>query len=192
MTSNKDRLSSLEAEVQELRKLLLAKDQEVKDLQNEVNQLQSYGRRKNLRIHGLPPAKKKDKETNEEVMEIVKKVHEETGVKFDESKIYRAHRVGKPKKDKNGKMTHSVIVKFIDWKSRCDLYRARPTMKKKVKDKSFGSIGLDLTKKNLELLEKAREYAAKDESGVAFACADINCRLSVRFKNGNVKFFYQY
>ena len=57
--------------------------------------------------------------------------------------------------------------------------------------KSFSSISVDLTKKRLSLLHKAREVIEEKygKESEVFAYADINCRLTVRSDGNNFAFF---
>ena len=85
----------------------------------------------------------------------------------------------------------SIIVKYNNWDTRCALYRSRPTQKKPVKDRKFASIGLDLTKERISLLERARSLIASNglDSEVVYAFADVNCNLVVKFGDNDFRHF---
>ena len=148
-----------------------------------IEALEQYGRRSNLRIHGVKTA---DKETDEDVMNIVEEVAEQIGVEFSREDVFRAHRVGKEKKLDNGTASQQIIVKWKTWDARCAFYRARPTPRRPLtldagKQQCFSSISMDLTKQRLDLLDSARKKLKENmpnKKGV-FAYANINCRLAV-------------
>ena len=101
-------------------------------------------------------------------------------VDVEESEFNRIHRIG-PKINKNGKAFQQIIVKSKGFVPRTKVYTAR-------KHKADIAIYLDLTKCRYLLLKdtyiRANNYASVD-----FACADINCSLCLRLKNGDWKFF---
>ena len=101
-------------------------------------------------------------------------------VNIEESEFNRIHRIG-PKIKKNGKVFQQIIVKFKGFVPRTKVYRAR-------KHKADIAIHLDLTKRRYLLLKDAYGKA-KNCASVDFACADINCSLCLRLKNGEWKFF---
>ena len=77
-----------------------------------------------------------------------------------------------------------MIVKFLTSQKRNVVYRSRKVVKEK-----FGySVRLDLTKKKLDLLRRARELI-EDRPEVDFECTDINCRLVLKMANDNMKWF---
>ena len=73
-----------------------------------------------------------------------------------------------------------VIVKFKSWSSRTQVYRAR----KRSKNLKYR---VDLTKRRLSLLAKAREMT-KAIPEVDFAFSDLSCRLAFRLTSGEFKF----
>ena len=163
-------------------------------LEDENNHLEQYTRRTNLRIHGVKVAE--GQESNDDVLKIVEEVHKDIGVAFDRKEIFRAHRVGKKNKQDNGETHQSIIVKFRSWDKRTALYRARPTLKKPTESKRYKTIGLDLTTRNLTLLDMARSKIKErresgTETGVNFpyAFADVNCNLVVRLGDSKFKYF---
>ena len=74
-----------------------------------------------------------------------------------------------------------MIVKFVSWKYRTAVYRAR----KKSEDKA---IQLDLTARRAKLLAFAKEWV-KDLEDVDFVYADVNCRIGMKTMNGEFFFF---
>ena len=134
-------------------------------------------------------------EKNENQNNIVSKVSEcfnETGLPYKEAEIDRVHRIGKPYKNEGSGLTmKSIIIKFKSWRYRQDVYRNRQRRfengKKKPGDNSF-SVSLDLIKQRYNLL-KIAQGIVKEMDNVSFACADVNCSLALRFKNGTIKHF---
>ena len=122
----------------------------------------------------------KENESKEECESKVKSyIKTCLNVDIDESEFNRTHRIG-PKINKNGK-AFQIIVKFKGFVPRTNVYWAR-------KHKADIAIHFDLTKSRYLLLKdaygKAKNYASVD-----FACADINCSLCLRLKDGDWKIF---
>ena len=102
------------------------------------------------------------------------------------------HRIGKPYKNESSGLTMKpIIIKFKSWRYRQNVYRNRPRRfengKKKPGENSF-SVSLDLTKRRYNLLKFAQGIV-KEMDNVSFVCADVNCSLAIRFKNGIIKHF---
>ena len=102
------------------------------------------------------------------------------------------HRIGKPYKNEGLSLTvKTIIVKFKSWRYRQDVYQNRPRRfengKKKPDENSFG-VSQDLTKRLYNLL-KIAQGIVKEMDNVSFVCADVNCSLAIRFKNGTIKHF---
>lgn len=164
----------------------------VTSLEDRVGNVEQYTRRTSLRIYGVKLPPKGQPENSDDVMKIVEDSHKAMDVPFDRKDIFRAHRVGRTKKEKDGKFSQPIIVRWKDWGARCAFYRARPTKRKPFPRKSkakFSAIGLDLTRERRELLETARELVAKHKDDSCFAFADINCNLAVKLGENNFKYF---
>lgn len=192
INSLKSRITKLEEENKTKDETIVELQEKNTILETRINQVDQYVKRMNLRIYGVEvKVDRKGKpvaEKEEEVMKIVQECHKEVGVDLKENSILRAHRIGKPTKLATGKTVQPIIVRFKDWRSRCALYRARPTMSKPIEKKSFKTIGQDVTKFNLDLLDKAKDFV-KNDPGANYACADINCNLVVNMKNGTFHHF---
>ena len=109
---------------------------------------------------------------------------------YEEEKIDRVHRIGKPYKNESSGLTMKpIIIKFKSWGYRQNVYRNRPRRfengKKKPGQRSF-SISLDLIKRRYNLLKFAQKIV-KEMDNVSFVCADVNCSLAIRFKNDIIK-----
>ena len=102
------------------------------------------------------------------------------------------HRIGKPYKIENSGLTMKpTTIKSKSWRYRQNAYRNRPRRfdngKKKPGENSL-SVSLDLTKRRYNLLKFA-QGKGKEMDNVNFVCADVNCSLAIRFKNGIIKHF---
>ena len=111
---------------------------------------------------------------------------------YKEAEIDRVHSIGKPCKNESSGLTKKlIIIKFKSRRYRQNVYRNRPRRfengKKKPGENSF-SVSLDLTKRRYNLLKFAQGIV-KEMDNVSFVCADVNCSLAIRFKNGIIKHF---
>ena len=123
----------------------------------------------------------KENESKEESESKVKShIKNCLNVDIEESEFNRIHRIG-PKINKNGKAFQQINVKIQGFVPQTKVYRAR-------KHKADIAIHLDLTKRRYLLLKDAYGKA-KNCASVDFACADINCSLCLRLKNGDREFF---
>ena len=144
----------------------------------KIDNLEQYRRRESLRFSNFEVKENKSKEECEHVVKIY--IRNSLNVDIEESEYNRIHRIG-PKIIKNGKTFQQIIVKFKGFVPQTKVYRARS-------HKVDIAIHLDLTKRRYLLLKDAYgKY--KDCASVDFACADINCSLCLRLKNGDWKFF---
>ena len=83
-------------------------------LERRIDDNESYGRKQNLRIFGIPNPKQGQKETEEECIKKVRVQIEKLNVENEDVniKIDRAHRVGAQMKDKNGKLLDRPIYYY--------------------------------------------------------------------------------
>ncbi len=181
----------------ELFQLIQAKDEKIDELEGRIkflenrnnlmerrmDDLESYGRRQNLRIVGIPPPNDGRKESAEEVTEKVKEAIAELNVpnvNVDDV-IDRAHRVGKKFTKDSGEVVHPIIVRFTSWKSRTSVYRKRQKM---------GQIRFytDLTKRRL-LLKKKAQHLVENNDKVKFAFADVNNNIGLRLASEKMVYF---
>ena len=147
-------------------------------LSKNVDDLQQYIRRPNIRIFGVSVP---DKESSEDVEKLVKNLINKYGMDIPDSSIDRAHRIGRIQKG-NGKDTQPIIVRFTTFRDRTKFYKARKGIQEK-----YG-VSLDLTVDRLALLKDARKLV-ENEDGIKFAYTDINCKLRVLTKTGKHIFF---
>ena len=140
----------------------------------KIDDLEQYGHQESLRFSGFEV---KENESKEECESKVKSYTKNClNVDIKESEFNRIHRI-RPKINKNGKAFQQIIVKFKGFVPQTKVYRAR-------KHKADITIHLDPTKQPYLLLKNAYSKA-KNCTSVDFACADINCLLCLRLKNGD-------
>ena len=140
-------------------------------------------------MHGLKVHK------NESQNDLVSEISEccsEIGLPYEKDQKEWVLRIGKPYKNKSSGLTiKRIIIKFRPWRYRQNVYRNRPRSfengKKKPGEISFG-VSQDLTKRSYNLL-KFSQVTVKEMDNVRFFCADVNCYLAIRLKNGIIKHF---
>lgn len=132
---------------------------------------EQYSRRHSIRLAGIE--KKKQKETPGEVMQKIYEEMDYLDAHIDELEIDRAHRTGSKYQDENGKWQQPILLKFISWKARNEMYSLRKF--------SHFHISADLTYKNEQLLNYAKDQIRLEGSitnkNIKFAYADANCSL---------------
>ena len=176
-------ISTLTTRVDELESRLAIVEKSNLLLERKCDDLESYTRRQNLRIIGIP----EPDDGSETAAVCVQKVKDEIA-KLDlhlnlETAIDRAHRVG-PKKDKQGKrIQRAMIVRFTSWRARTHVY----TNRKKVANLGT-AFYVDLTKRRVNLKMKAIEKITGNNK-VNFAYADINNNICIMLSDGSKKFF---
>ena len=139
-------------------------------LRTELEDVQQYTRRPNLRLYGIPV---EPNESSQTVLNKVKNIITENGLEIPMESLDRGHRIGK-KDVKDGVSRQAVIVRFTSFRDRTVMYRAR----KQIKEKSKIGVSLDLTKYRLGLLKQARGRVEGVE-GIQFVYSDVNCGLRV-------------
>ena len=148
-------------------------------VKSELENLQQYGRRQNLRIYGIPVEECDTPPTlAAKVLPVLNDVCENS-TDIGRLNYDRFHRVGKVKVDENGVKQQAVIIRFPTFRERTLVYKARKGIKQRLR---YG-ISLDLTHERLEILNEARELVEENED-IEFAYADVNCMLRVFTKQG--------
>ena len=142
-------------------------------LQDELDELEQYGRRSCIRFNGIPEV---SNESSEDVFNNIVDMFVRVGIEDIEQNIDRAHRIGKYtiKKKKIEKKCKSIIVKSTSFRYRTKAYR-----KKKNLDNGV-TAHVDLTKKRHSLLRKANDLV-RNRDEVLFCYANINCRLKLKW-----------
>ena len=178
------RIDEKDAKIAELEGKISVLEDQKKLFERRLDDFESYNRRQNLRIVGIPLPPEGVKESSEDVTEKVKEAIRALNVPdLDvDGVIDRAHRVGKRTTNATtGQSFHPVIVRFISWRARTAVYRKR--------EKRGGTrIYTDLTKRRLDL-KKLADERIRDNDGVKFAFADVNNNIGLRLANDQVRFF---
>lgn len=143
----------------------------VNTLKRASNASEQYSRRTSLRFHRV------NKEANEKADECLAKIVEvfdnpDIDLDIPKAVVDRAHRVGG---SRNGKPP-AIICKFATFRHRTLVYRKR----KEIKEKLGYTVSLDLTKKNLQLIDSARELIEKNAGCADYAFADVNCQPTIK------------
>jgi hypothetical protein len=113
---------TLQAEIDDLKRQLAIKDQEILQLRDSVDSLEQYSRRTCVRIGPIPES------STENTDEIVKKVAESAGVNLPEGAIDRSHRIGKKPTSTDTVSVRSIIVKFSSYRHKEALMKARKAL----------------------------------------------------------------
>ena len=114
------RLEADQAMLQEQIKNLLLQNQRN---QEDVEELEQYGRRLCLRIDGVPS---EEKETSEDVLKKVMTLCNDAEVDIPDMAFDRAHRIGRAYNDKgSNKNCKSIIVRLATFRHRTMLYRCK-------------------------------------------------------------------
>ena len=178
-----ERIITLENNVTVQNEKITKLESEVAILKNVVGHLkrrsegnEQYQRRQCLRINGIPPPADNDVENGEACLKKVQNVFKELKVEIPSCTIDRAHRIGAPFKNKDGKKCQTMIVKFATWRHRTEVYKARKIGKY--------AISPDLTPERFGTLRSARNYLSENKSQVEFVFADLNCRLMAKISDG--------
>lgn len=135
---------------------ILEQEIKIKTLQQEINDLEQYGRRTMCVIQGIPY--KKDEDTDN----IIKNIIDKMDSPVDYNKIDISHR---QRNDENA----GIIVKFVDRKSRNSFYDARKVLQdRKTSTKALGYtidrpfyINESLTQLNGDIFKDARKKLLK-------------------------------
>ena len=94
-------------------------------LQNEIHELEQYGRRSFLRIDGIPDV---SNESSEDVFNDIADIFVIAGIEDVLQHIDRAHRIGKSYHQKIEKKCKSIIVKFVSFRHRTKVYKKRKNL----------------------------------------------------------------
>ena len=127
----------------------------------QLDDLEQYGRRENLEIHGVPL--KRDENTNE----IVKSVVSSLNVRLDDHQISTSHRLASSyKKIQRSQATEQpppIIVRFANRDKRNEIYKKRKLLKLNCKTElmSHNSSPNITIQENLTPLRKSIYKAAK-------------------------------
>ena len=106
-------------------KELEERDQKIAELENKIDDLEMYGRRNGIRIHGIP------ENEGEKTDEIVIKLAQDMGANIPSSALGRSHRVGR----KNNNRPRAIIAKFVGHNHKVAYLKQKQELKKLPEDK---------------------------------------------------------
>ena len=184
-----ERITSLEENVTEsVRRniVLAAKLSELEEsVSVKLDDSEQYSRKDSLRIEGIQFS---SDETNASLKSAVIKTLGDLGAKVSNSDIFRLHRSSKPRKRDDGRIVAQTIVKFTNWSARSAVYGTRFVGSLEERKKRPIFVNLDLTKRRLGLLARARK--ALKEHRFAHAYANAECRLIIRNRDTKKDLFF--
>ena len=141
-------------------------------LQDELDELEQYGRRSCIRINGIPEV---SNESSEDVFNNIADMFVRVGIEDIEQDIDRAHRIGKSCHQKKiEKKCKSIIVKSTSFRYRTKVHRQKKNLDNGV------TAHVELTKKRHSLLRKANDLV-RNRDEVLLCYANINCRLKLKW-----------
>ena len=153
-----------------LRQEIAHVESKVDQVASELNDVQQYLRRYDLRIFNVPVAEFANKEVFDWTFEYF--THQ-LGVNIDKKDIDRAHRIGK---EKGGKV--QIIVRFCSWQPRCMVYRNRRS--------GNYPIRVDLTKRNVAFFNDTKKLLLQYSTVAKYAFIDINCKIGVKLQDDKI------
>lgn len=173
-----EEISQLKEEINDVREECKESQSKVSELEikleQKIDNIEQYSRRKNLRLFGL--AEKQNEDTEKVFIE-----HCKNKLKLDivPADIDRCHRIGKKEEDK----IRPIFIKFVGYKKKMEVFQN----KKKLKG-TGQSIREDMTQKKLHIFKQAVEtYGLKKtwtKDGITFI--DSNGKKMYRNQNAAV------
>ncbi|XP_046671571.1 uncharacterized protein LOC124361554 [Homalodisca vitripennis] len=148
----------------------------VEDLEVRLEEAEQYSRRNTIEIHGLPFPQNKT-ETQEEVIELVKKVGEGLGTNIDESMIDACHRLSRRPM---GDRPPPVVVKFV---RRIDKDRV---MEKRRQKREFSTRHMGLAMDTPVYLNEAMSPARRRLFALAREAKKTNNYQFLWSRNGKI------
>ena len=181
------KISKLENDVKLLEARVTVMEKSNTLLERKYDDLESYTRRQNLRIVGIPEPDV-GTEDGEACVEKVKEEIAKLGLHLDLNQaVDRAHRIG-PKTDRRGnRIQRPMIVRFTSWRARTHVYTNRKKNNGEGR-REGANFYVDLTKRRFDLKKKGQELT-KDVARVKFCYADINNNICLMLDNNTKKIF---
>ena len=126
-------------EIRDLKSELAQNKKELKDIKMEnaklkqalnvnifsTDAIDQYGRRTNIRIHGVP----KNTTEKDDGEEIVKEIAMELGIKLQDWDVQRAHRLGR-KRPNSTRKPRPINARFLNHKTRTHILKEKSKLKK--------------------------------------------------------------
>jgi ribosome-binding ATPase YchF (GTP1/OBG family) len=162
-------VAAIKKKNEELQNVMRHQDLRIKQNDREINDLQQYSRRWNVRVYKVPEA---EGETAEDCAKKVCNIFsKDVGVATSMTDIEVAHRAGR----RNADRPRPILVRFFDRKKRDAVIGAR----KALKNKGL-VIGEDLTAANYKLSNEAYKHSA------TLSVWSSNGKVLAKLKNGVV------
>lgn len=180
-----DKIAELECRVNELEDRVMQLETTNSLFERKIDDNESYTRRQNLRIVGIPEPVDGGFENGEACLVKVREEIAKLDISLNSASIDRAHRVGAPKKD-GQLINRPMIVRFVSWHARTLVYKNRP--KPDGKKREGVRYYTDLTKRRFLLKMKAIDRV-KGNPLVKFAFADVNNNICLMLTTGKIKMF---
>ena len=145
----------------------------------KIDDQEQVSKKINLRLEGIPLLKN---ETPATLMIEIQARIKAAGLKIPAHLFDRCHRNG-GKKEYNGVMNQSVLLKMCFWRDRDLIYSNR----KKIEFKVYPQ----LTRRRADILSfaKEREQEMASDNNIDFIFVDRNCKLSIRSNSGKFHAF---
>ena len=140
--------------------------------QAKEDDLEQYSRRNSIRINGVPHDGSKHEDTDQLVIDVLKK---ELNVEINKKDLDRSHRVGKTKKDH----PRQIIVKFVSHNTKVMVLKKNKFLKEKG---STIKVTEDLTEGRLRAIKEINEKAKGDFKKLW----TIDGTIFVRLNNDNI------
>jgi hypothetical protein len=162
-------IAAMKKKNEEIQGVLRHQDLRIQQNNREINDLQQYSRRWNVRVFRVPEAVG---ETGDDCVRKVCAIFtNDVGVETKTADIEVAHRAGRPSPDK----PRPILVRFFDRKKRDSVIGARRALKNK-----GIVIGEDLTVANYKLSNEAFKHSA------TLSVWSSNGKVLAKLKNGVV------
>ena len=138
----------LKREIATMKQIIEAKDKEIKELEEKIDNLEQYSRRNSLRLHGI--AEKESENLIDEIPALLNK-ELQFPAPMKRADICRIHRLG-PRSSQG--QPRPIIVKMVSYQARSKVFSARSKLKN---SSSRLFINEDLTRTRSQLFYKARQ-----------------------------------
>ena len=176
-------VESFKNEIEELRNKLKTSKQEIEHLKIEngdlkrvinlntlqLDDMQQHNRRETIRVYGV----QETKSTKDDGETVILNVAKTLGVNLRPADIQRAHRLGKKKK--NVKKPRPIIVRFVSYKKRNELFYKKSELKKS-KDYKNAFVVEEIT----PLRQKLLNHVKNECDGEFVLCHTYNGKIRLK------------
>lgn len=123
------------------------------ELQSEFDNLEQYGRRNCLLIHGIPEVESSNIRNENTDAQVINITNEKLGLHLEQTDLDRTHRLGRRNSSNTSSRPRPVIVKFTSYNVRSEVFK----VKKKLKGSGIG-ITESLTVRRQTLYNTVRNH----------------------------------